>query len=149
MKVLPIFTSILFFFLSFAGHGELALKPFDAQPISLASLQGKWVFINYWASWCEPCLQEIPELNKFYEQHQSKDIALYAVNYDAVSTAIQRQLTEQYGIQYPALEQDPAQSLALGDIRGVPVTFVFNPQGTLVQTLYGGQTVSGLSKLML
>ena len=49
--------------------------------LSFSSFKGKWVFVNYWASWCQPCLDEIKELNKFYAL-QNPDAVLLAVNFD-------------------------------------------------------------------
>jgi thiol-disulfide isomerase/thioredoxin len=120
------------------------LHEMNGNTISFSALQGKWVFINYWASWCEPCMAEIPELNRFYEDNKNSNVALFAVNYDGLPIAMQKKLIKQAGIQYPSLKQDPANALELGDIRGVPVTFVFNPEGELTKTLYGGQSARSL-----
>ncbi len=129
-------------------HADVVLQDMQGVKIPFSSLQGKWVFINYWASWCKPCLDEIPELNQFYEQNKpGGNIAMYSVNYDALSLDAQKILLKQLDIRYPALAQNPADSLQLGNINGVPVTFVFNPQGDLADTLYGGQTVRSLSQV--
>ncbi|MFA5960803.1 MAG: TlpA disulfide reductase family protein [Tatlockia sp.] len=120
------------------------LKDLTGNAIPFDSLKGKWVFINYWASWCQPCLDEIAELNRFYQKRKDK-VALFAVNYDALPLARQLALIEKYHIRYPSLQADPGKALQLGDIRGVPATFVFNPQGILTDTLYGGQTLQSLN----
>ncbi len=138
-----VITIIALFFVANA-NAEAVLHEMNGQKISFADLQGKWVLINYWASWCQPCIDEISELNQFYEKNKTNNVALFAVNYDALPIDMQQQLIEQFDIRYPSLELDPAQALRLGDIRGVPVTFVFNPQGKLTDTLYGGQTAKSL-----
>lgn len=139
------FVYILFFNTSIFAQG--VLQSMDNQEIPMSSLIGKWVFINYWASWCHPCVEEIPELNRFYEENK-QNIAIFAVNYDALPLTEQLQLIKQVGIKYPSLKEDPAETLQLGEIRGVPVTFVFNPQGKLVKTLYGSQTKHTLKKIV-
>lgn len=136
------------FFTATALNAEAVLHPFQGRTIPFSELQGKWVLINYWASWCQPCLEEIPELNKFYENNKKEKFALFAVNYDMLPDEMQQQLINHYNIHYPALKKDPGESLNLGDIRGVPVTFVFNPQGKLTETLYGGQKEKQLSRLI-
>lgn len=139
---------ICFLLLASVGlNAETILHPYTGNPILFSTLKGKWVFINYWASWCEPCLNEISELNQFYDAHQDK-VALFAVNYDGVSATKQKKLVSQYQIHYPALAQDPAGALHLEDIRGIPVTFVFSPKGQLVHTLYGAQTAKQLTQLI-
>lgn len=125
-------------------HAETTLHEMHGQKILFSTLKGKWVLINYWASWCQSCLEEIPELNRFYAQNKHKNIALFAVNYDALPRELQQQLIKQYNIHYPALLRDPAQALHLGEIRAVPVTFIFNPDGELSNTLYGKQSIKSL-----
>lgn len=124
------------------------LEAMDGHSIAWSDLRGKWIFINYWASWCEPCLHEIPELNKFYDGGNQKNMALFAVNYDGLSIPEQEKLISQYRINYPSLKEDPQTMLHLGDIRGLPATFVFNPEGKLVSVLYGAQSLSKLKKAM-
>lgn len=126
------------------AHAEAVLHDLDGQKTPFASLQGKWVMINYWAGWCQTCLDEIPEFNRFYKKHYA-NVALYAVNYDALPAAKQKGLIRRFNILYPSL-YDPNNELKLGDITGVPVTFIFNPQGQLVKTLYGGQSAQALEQ---
>lgn len=139
------FISTLLLF-TFSAKADVILHDLQGQKIPFSSLKGKWVLINYWASWCQPCLDEIPELNRFYKQYQHKQLALFGVNYDVLPVAEQQVLLQRYRIVYPNLRQDPAPQLNLGDIHGVPVTFVFNPQGKWTQTLYGSQTAKSLLK---
>ncbi len=128
------------------GHAEVLLKDLHGHDIAFSSLKGKWVLINYWASWCKTCVAEIPEFNRFYHKHEQDPVAVFAVNYDALPSPQQQSLIQKLKIQYPSLRSDPAFALGLGDIIGVPVTFVFNPQGELVNTLYGGQDLRALEE---
>ncbi|MDF1677463.1 MAG: TlpA disulfide reductase family protein [Legionellaceae bacterium] len=121
------------------------LQSIDGDEFTLKSLKGKWVYINYWASWCAPCLHEIPEINRFYEQNKHKNIAVFGVNYDGLSSDEQRSLIQKYQLAYPSLGLDPADALKLGDIKGVPVTFIFSPSGKLFDVKYGEQTIKSLS----
>ena len=144
-------TCFVFIFL-FLGQQSIALavttlEDIDGHKISLSSLRGKWVFINYWASWCGPCVDEIDEFNHFYAKKQS-DVAVFAVNFDSASLRKQRQMAEDYAIQYPSLNPSSLHSLHLDDISVVPVTYVFDPEGNLNTTLYGGQTERSLQALI-
>lgn len=141
------FLSFILLFFTVNAHAENLLHDMNGQDISFADLQGKWVLINYWASWCHSCVDEIPELNRLYEENKSK-IAIFAVNYDALPLYKQQSLIKRLDIQYPSLRQDPAHDLRLGDIQGVPVTFIFNPQGQLSDALYGGQTVDSMKQAL-
>lgn len=131
-----------------ASHGEVLLQDTHGNSTSFSALKGKWVLINYWAGWCQTCVDEIPEFNRFYSNHKKDKVALFGVNYDALPLFEQKSLIKQLNISYPNLLNDPANQLRLGDITGVPVTFIFNPKGQLVKTLYGGQTAKTLEKVM-
>lgn len=138
----------LFFLLIlvFTSQANAALVDLSGNKVSLSSLKGNWVFINYWASWCHPCVEEIPELNQFYHRFKNDNVKVFGVNYDGLSISKQKHLIKELGIDYPSLEGDPAKTLSLGDIRGVPVTFILNPQGKLHKTLYGPQTMVSLRR---
>ncbi len=148
-RLIPTFIYLLVLAIApFSTHAEALLKDTFGHNIPFSSLKGKWVFINYWASWCETCVDEIPEFNRFYTNHKNEAVALYAVNYDALPLPEQKLLIKKFNINYPNLLKDPAQDLQLGDITGVPVTFVFNPKGQLIKKLYGGQTAKTLEKVI-
>lgn len=144
-------TILIALFLSALGglaQADVLLKDTQGKDVSFDSLKGKWVFINYWAGWCDTCVEEIPEFNRFYERHKKDPVALFAVNYDNLPLFKQNSLIHKLNIQYPNLLTDPGKELRLGDIRGVPVTFIFNPKGELVKTLYGGQTAQSLDDVI-
>jgi thiol-disulfide isomerase/thioredoxin len=113
----------------------------------MQSLKGHWVFINYWASWCEACVEEIQQLNQFYDENQQR-MLLFAVNYEDLELGQQHSLIKQLGIRYPSLKDDPSDSLNLGEITVLPMTFVLNPQGQLVKTLYGSVTRRRLAAIL-
>lgn len=148
--IIKFLLSALLVFVSVSqSQADVLLKEIHGQDIPFSALKGKWVFINYWAGWCQTCLDEIPEFNRFYQQHKEEPIALYAVNFDGLPLFEQKNLIRRFNISYPSLLKDPASELQLGDITGVPVTFIFNPKGQLVKTLYGGQSAETLNKVMI
>ncbi len=130
------------------SHAAGVLQDLHGAPISLSSLSGKWVFINYWASWCGPCVDEIAELNRFYQANHPEGVEVFAVNFDAPSLSRQRRLVQKFDIQYPSLNPQSLGPLHLEAISVVPVTYVFDPTGHLHTTLYGGQTRSSLQTAM-
>lgn len=130
------------------SHAAVALEDLNGNKIALSSLLGKWVFITYWASWCGPCLEEISEFNHFYTKKRAEKVAIFAVNFDSSSLDKQRQLAQEFAIQYPSLNPKSLKSLHLDNISVVPVTYVFDPNGNLNTTLYGGQTEENLQALI-
>ena len=148
MRWLRWLSLFLFFLCATSARAELRLRDLNDQEIAWSSLKGKWVFINYWASWCHPCLEEIAAFNQFYANRKSEGVEVFAVNFDSVSLEQQRRLVRQFHIRYPSLSHRSAKSLRLGSLSVVPVTFVINPQGELMTPLYGGQSLASLNEVM-
>ncbi|MEE4361603.1 MAG: TlpA disulfide reductase family protein [Pseudomonadales bacterium] len=109
----------------------------DGSTRSLASLQGRWVFVNYWAEWCGPCLEEIPELNAFHEERS--DAFVMGINFDRLPAEEMRPQVASLGIRFPVAEDDPAALLGITAPEVLPSTYVFDPSGQLVTTLVGPQ----------
>ena len=130
------------------GKDDPLLRDINGHSFHFSDLRGKWVFINYWATWCGPCKKEIPQLNQFYESNKQKDVVVFGVNYDQVPSKEIKIMAKNLNIDYPTLALDPAKSLGLGDIPGIPVTFLFDPKGVLVKTLYGEQTTKSLEAVL-
>lgn len=144
-----ILSGLLLMTLMSLSRADVLLKQIEGQSIPFSTLKGQWVLINYWARWCQTCLDEIPEFNRFYQSHQHDKVSLFAVNYDALPLFKQKNLIHRFNITYPNLIEDPAKELNLGDIAGVPVTFIFNPKGELVKKLYGGQSLASLNEAIM
>jgi cytochrome c biogenesis protein CcmG/thiol:disulfide interchange protein DsbE len=110
----------------------------------LSALRGRWVVVNFFASWCPPCQQEEPELVAFAYAHRSPgDAALIGVVFDdAASTA--RSFMHSTGATWPAVI-DPEGQIALNyGVRGPPETFIVSPDGTVVVHLDGPVTAASL-----
>jgi len=139
---------ILFlFFLSniiMAGDTSVLLD-INNKKINFATLKGKWILVNFWASWCEPCINEIREFNKLSIKHKDT-IKIFAVNYDELNQLQQIEAAKKNAILYQNILQSSAANLNLGDVDVVPTTYVFNPEGKLSAKLYGGQTVKTIEE---
>lgn len=98
---------------------------------------GQWRIVNYWAIWCVPCRQEIPELNAI---DRDTDLAVFAVNYDGQRGAALRAQADDLGIAFTLLEQDPGPGLGIERPRVLPTTLLVSPNGEVTDTLVGPQT---------
>ena len=124
------------------GGCDTAHSPRETTQTSIAALKGQWVVINYWARWCKPCVKEIPELNKLNQRHT--DITVLGVNYDgATGDDLASQLAE-FGVEFASLETDPAAQLGIPRPVVLPTTIVLGPDGRVVDTLVGPQTLESL-----
>lgn len=111
----------------------------------LASLRGKWVVLNFFASWCPPCQQEQPDLVAFAYQHRhSDDVALVGVVFDDAATNA-RNFMSQAGATWPAVS-DPTGRIALDyAVRGPPETFLISPQGVVAVHIDGAVSIDALN----
>lgn len=110
---------------------------------NLEDYKGEWLIINYWATWCGPCLKEIPELNTLAKTHQG-EISVLGVNYDKNTGEQLTQDIAMMGIEFETLEKDPAAVLKLSRPEGLPVTYLYNPEGEMAAKLVGPQTSASL-----
>jgi len=115
--------------------------------VSFDELEGKVVLINYWAEWCRPCRIEIPELNRFAQQHPDR-VRVFSVNFDAVSGAALAEQVQALGIEFDTLLEDPRGELGVAASGGLPETIVLNPRGEVQQVLLGPQTEQSLNAIL-
>jgi len=135
----------------------LAVSCLQAQPvfhdtqgntITPIQFKDKWVVINYWASWCDICLREIPELNNFYRHTKDKNVLMYGVNYDRLPATELSQAMNMAGISYPVFIEDPAKIWGFADADVIPVTYVINPQGKIAKRIVGPTTEMDLNNII-
>ncbi|MFK7975112.1 MAG: TlpA family protein disulfide reductase [Halioglobus sp.] len=130
------------FFVSFllaACSSEIST---NNRALDLSAHTGQWVLINYWAPWCKPCIEEIPELNAVHNEHDT--ITVYGVNFDGAVGETLRQQEQTLGVAFPTLTQDPSTALGLARPAALPTTLVIGPDGKLAATLLGPQTEQSL-----
>ena len=99
--------------------------------LQLASLRGKVVVLNFWASWCGPCRAESPAIESFYHAHSGPHVAVLGINLDD-TTDDANAFVERYGLTYPQLrEGDGRDTRDAYGMTGFPESFLVNPAGKL------------------
>ncbi len=112
--------------------------------VAVERLEGQWLVINYWAQWCAPCRTEIPELNELDIELRDQSVWVLGVNFDALQDEKLSQATEEMGITFTVLAQDPAERFQLPRNEVLPVTYLIDPQGRMRERLLGEQSAEGL-----
>jgi len=121
-----------------AACAVLAASPVSAfdltdtagKPQRLADFKGRWVVVNFWATWCVPCIQEIPEISAFRKAHG--DVVVIGVAIDAEDAAKTRAFATKVGHDYPLVLSNDAVEKQLGAPKALPTTRVYDPSGKLV-----------------
>lgn len=129
---------------------DFRLNGLDGNIHRLADYKGKWVVVNFWATWCSPCIREIPELNQFYHKHRDQGIEVLGVNYEELTPTQIKLALDEFKIDYKVLYigEDPQMSEAMV-LKGLPTTFVISPDARLVKTWAGPVTGIELQEYLL
>ena len=122
---------------------DFSLNTLTAQPVSLQNLRGKPAVINFWATWCPPCREELPALEAAHVQYGDR------VNFLAVSVkedeGTVRRFADQFGLTLPVLLDGDGAVMDSYQVRGLPTTLFINAEGVIVSQHVGGLTDSTLA----
>jgi thiol-disulfide isomerase/thioredoxin len=110
--------------------------------------KGKYLVINFWASWCTPCLKEIPAFVEFYKEN-SGYVEILGLDFEPVNVEVINEFVERFSINYPIIlysHINDTEFNKFGEIVGMPTTIIYSPEGELLQTFMGEITVEDLNK---
>ncbi len=116
---------------------EYSLPDLNGELHSLEQYRGKWVVVNYWATWCPPCLEEIPDLVDFHDRHKDHDAVVVGVNFEDIGGEQLSSFVDSYMMTYPVLRSDPLPVTPLGAVPGLPTTYLIDPDGNKVARQVG------------
>jgi len=117
------------------------------RPASLTAMRGRFVLVNFFASWCVPCRREHPELARFTARHAGGDAAVLGVVFDDTAGAA-RDFLSRNGALWPVID-DPSGRIALDwGVRGPPESYLVSPEGTVLAKFIGGVTADGLDRVL-
>ena len=111
---------------------DYELSDVDGQMQSLDQYQGKWVIVNYWATWCGTCMKELPDLAAMHEGNKDKDIVVVGVNFESINNEQLKLFVENKSIPYLVLRSEPVPVTALGKVPALPTTYIIDPDGKVV-----------------
>lgn len=123
---------------------ESAFESFEGAPLALSDYRGKWILVNFWATWCAPCRKEMPALAQLQKDRSGADFEVITIATSRSAPAGMVRFFENNGIENLPLHRDPkgrmARSLA---VLGLPVTLLISPDGKEVARMQGDADWSG------
>ncbi len=109
----------------------------DGQPVSLADYRGRVILVNFWATWCPPCVAELPTLNAFYQARQAEGFVVIAVNDQETPAAVQAFVSENH-LSFPVALDRNETVMAAYDVRALPVSIIIDRAGN-IRTIHRGE----------
>lgn len=127
--------------LALTACGERGLPLLSGETLPARNDAGRWLLINYWATWCGPCRTEVPELNQL---HRAPDIRVLGVNFDRLEGEALRQAAAELGIEFDVALEDPRAFWPHELPQVLPATLLVSPAGEVRAALLGPQTETSL-----
>ena len=114
-----------------------AFPGLDGKMVRLSDHLGKVVLVNIWATWCPPCVDEMPSMEKLYQEFKDRDFEILAVSIDADGTGVVAPFMLKYKLTFPALIDSEGSIRESYRVTGVPESFIIDQQGILVKKIIG------------
>ena len=133
-------------FLNLSGKPQLVkgvpapnftLPGLDGKMVSLADYKGKVVFLNIWATWCPPCVEEMPSMEKLYQELKGEDFEILAVSIDALGAKEVIPFMKKHQLSFPALTDTKGAIKSLYQTTGIPESFIIDKNGIIVEKIIG------------
>lgn len=124
---------------------EITLPDVNGRPRTLSEFRGKVVLLDFWATWCEPCLEEIPDLIRFHDAHKDQGFTIVGVAMDAEGVSVVGPFVRQNKMPYPIL-------ISGGDlppgynVLGFPSAFLIDKDGKIARTYLGPKSYEELER---
>lgn len=127
-----LFATILLGISALAHATGYTLPDLDGRLQSLDQYRGKWVVVNYWATWCGTCRKELPDLIALHEKHRNGNIVVVGINFEEIDRQKLNDFVTAQAIPYPVLRSEPVRKTPLGPVPALPTTYIIDPTGKTV-----------------
>ena len=116
---------------------DFSLPLLDGRKTRLSDYTGQVVLLNIWATWCPPCLSEMPSMEKLYQKFKDEDFQILAVSIDTMGADVVAPFIKNHNLSFPVLIDSKGTITRLYRTTGVPESFIINKNGVVVQKIVG------------
>ncbi|MGA9341916.1 MAG: TlpA disulfide reductase family protein [Rhodanobacteraceae bacterium] len=129
------------------SHPKLSVATLSGSHFDLATERGHWVIVNFWATWCSPCIKEMPELSAFVSSHAK--VRAIGLDFEETERADVEAFLKKHPVVYPIARVDTAKPPAdFGAPEGLPTTYLIAPDGSMAKRFIGPITAHDLDVVM-
>ncbi len=121
---------------------EFVLNDLSGKPVKLSDFAGKVVLLDFWATWCRPCIMELPHLKELYKTYKDSGLVIVGVAFQSGSARDIAKSAQKHGLTYPLLMGDDKVDKAYGGIVGFPTKFLIDRKGVLAKKFFGSRSKS-------
>lgn len=116
---------------------DFTLPGLDGKMVSLFDYKGHVVLVNIWATWCPPCIEEMPSMEALYKEFKGENFEILAISIDAMGAKAVAPFIKKYNLSFPALLDPEGTTKISYQTTGVPESFIINKQGIIVEKIIG------------
>jgi peroxiredoxin len=118
---------------------DFTLMTLEGRPARLREFGGKLVLLNFWATWCAPCLHEMPSMERLYQTFKQTDFVLLAVSMDHQGEGVARPFADNLKLTFPVLLDSTLEVGRRYGVRSLPATYLIDPDGLLIGAIIGAR----------
>lgn len=119
---------------------DFTLMTMDNKKVSLKDFRGKYVFLNFWATWCGPCIDEMPSMERLYQKLKSKkNFEMLAVSIDKGGAEVVKMFVKENKLTFTVLLDRDSEVAGEYGVMGIPSTYLIDPQGYVINRAVGAR----------
>ena len=115
---------------------DYQLKDLDGVVHKVSDLRGKWLVMNFWATWCPPCIREMPELESFYQNHRDS-AEVWGISFEMTAASEIKSFVKKLNVSYPILGNGQEPETGFGRVKVLPTTFIIDRNGKFLHRFEG------------
>jgi len=116
---------------------DFSLKDLTGKKVEIKDYKGKIIFLNFWATWCVPCKEEMPSLEVLHERFKGEKFVLLTVSVDYEGLKVVHGFLDKHSYTFPVLLDPNGETLDLFEVKGIPTTFIIDKKGRIIGRALG------------